>query len=82
MLKKIIIRNCCLLFTELAENVHFALPVVHSVRLTFLRLSCLSNNMAGDEDTEKVREFICHKCNLKVRYDYFGSKPPFAKSIR
>ncbi|KAL4220063.1 Cysteine-rich DPF motif domain-containing protein 1 [Mactra antiquata] len=31
--------------------------------------------------TEAVKEFLCYRCNLKIKYDYYGKKPPFAKSI-
>ena len=33
------------------------------------------------EEKEVVKEFLCYKCQLKIKYDYFGTKPPFAKSF-
>lgn len=33
------------------------------------------------EESEIVKEFLCHLCQLRVKYDYFGTKPPFAKSF-
>jgi len=33
------------------------------------------------EVIENKKEFICSQCELKVVYNYFGKKPPFAKSI-
>ncbi|XP_045166712.2 cysteine-rich DPF motif domain-containing protein 1-like [Mercenaria mercenaria] len=33
------------------------------------------------EEKDVVKEFLCYKCQLKIKYDYFGTKPPFAKSI-
>jgi hypothetical protein len=30
---------------------------------------------------KEVKEFVCYICKLRVRYDYFGKEPPFAKSV-
>lgn len=39
--------------------------------------------MEKQEDVQtETREFICYKCNLKAKVDYFGKQPPFAKSMR
>ncbi|XP_052781573.1 cysteine-rich DPF motif domain-containing protein 1-like [Mya arenaria] len=37
--------------------------------------------MSIGEGTDQVKEFLCSICSLKVNYDFFGTKPPFAKSI-
>ncbi|XP_052266416.1 cysteine-rich DPF motif domain-containing protein 1-like [Dreissena polymorpha] len=41
-----------------------------------------NNNMETDsEKPDVIKEFLCSNCGLKVKYDYFGTKPPFAKSL-
>ncbi|XP_021372041.1 cysteine-rich DPF motif domain-containing protein 1-like isoform X1 [Mizuhopecten yessoensis] len=33
------------------------------------------------DDEEKVKTFICKQCDFSSNFQYFGSKPPFLKSI-
>lgn len=40
----------------------------------------LARNM-NESEKAVVKEFLCSQCQLKVKYDYFGTKPPFAKSV-
>ncbi|XP_069101171.1 cysteine-rich DPF motif domain-containing protein 1-like [Argopecten irradians] len=37
--------------------------------------------MAADDGDEKVKTFICKNCDFSSSYHYFGTKPPFVKSI-
>ncbi|XP_046348405.2 cysteine-rich DPF motif domain-containing protein 1-like isoform X2 [Haliotis rufescens] len=30
---------------------------------------------------EEEKEFICSNCNFKMKYSYYGAKPPFLKSL-